>query len=375
MVMTTEVLRNMLYERSDTLDRPDRRRDGRGALPPGPVPRRRLGGGPDPPAPCPWRSSACRRPSPTPRSSGSGSRTLRGATTRGDRGAAARAAGDTTTWSVTGCTRCTSRQDGRAGREPVRGVAGPARRSAIRSARSPRTGGRGARPTRKGTARVYVPRREEVVDTLAGAGMLPAIYFVFSRAGCDKSVRWLQESGVRLTIRARRTRRSGSGPRRGRRGSTTRTSSRSGSTDVPARRATAGIAAHHAGMLPRVQGDGRGALRGGTRQGGVRDRDPVARHQHARQDRRDRGPLEVPGRAPRAAHPRGVHAAHGAGGPPWDRRARTRGRRLPAAGAVRARRRARGHAHLRPHARRSGRRTTWRSTSCATTPRSRRTTC
>ncbi len=27
-------------------------------------------------------------------------------------------------------------------------------------------------------------------------GMLPAIYFVFSRAGCDKSVRWLREAGV-----------------------------------------------------------------------------------------------------------------------------------------------------------------------------------
>ena len=38
-VMTTEVLRNMLYERSDTLDGPDERRDGRGPLPAGSVPR------------------------------------------------------------------------------------------------------------------------------------------------------------------------------------------------------------------------------------------------------------------------------------------------------------------------------------------------
>ena len=55
---------------------------------------------------------------------------------------------------------------------------------------------------REGHRRVYVPRREEVVEVLAEHGMLPAIYFVFSRAGCDKSVRWLRESGVRLTTRA-----------------------------------------------------------------------------------------------------------------------------------------------------------------------------
>jgi len=52
---------------------------------------------------------------------------------------------------------------------------------------------------REGHRGVYVPRREEVVEVLAEEGMLPAIYFVFSRAGCDRSVRWLRESGVRLT--------------------------------------------------------------------------------------------------------------------------------------------------------------------------------
>ncbi len=57
-----------------------------------------------------------------------------------------------------------------------------------------------ARP-REGHRRVYVPRREEVVDVLADEGMLPAIYFVFSRAGCDRSVQWLMSSGIRLTSR------------------------------------------------------------------------------------------------------------------------------------------------------------------------------
>ena len=42
-VMTTEVLRNMLYEDSATLDGLRARRPGRGALPPGPLPGRRSG--------------------------------------------------------------------------------------------------------------------------------------------------------------------------------------------------------------------------------------------------------------------------------------------------------------------------------------------
>jgi ATP-dependent RNA helicase HelY len=54
---------------------------------------------------------------------------------------------------------------------------------------------------REGHRRVYVPRREEVVEVLAASAMLPAIYFVFSRAGCDRSVRWLRASGIRLTSR------------------------------------------------------------------------------------------------------------------------------------------------------------------------------
>src|SRR5438132_3244350 len=62
---------------------------------------------------------------------------------------------------------------------------------------------RGRAPTRdrgrEGHHGVYAPRREEVVEVLEREGMLPAIYFVFSRAGCDKSVRWLRQAGVRLT--------------------------------------------------------------------------------------------------------------------------------------------------------------------------------
>jgi ATP-dependent RNA helicase HelY len=55
---------------------------------------------------------------------------------------------------------------------------------------------------REGHRRVYVPRRSEVVDVLEEHGMVPAIYFVFSRAGCDRSVRWIREAGISLTSRA-----------------------------------------------------------------------------------------------------------------------------------------------------------------------------
>jgi ATP-dependent RNA helicase HelY len=54
---------------------------------------------------------------------------------------------------------------------------------------------------REGHRRVFVPRREDVVQRLAEEGMLPAIYFVFSRAGCAKSVQFLMSSGIRLTTR------------------------------------------------------------------------------------------------------------------------------------------------------------------------------
>src|SRR5207247_6542562 len=55
---------------------------------------------------------------------------------------------------------------------------------------------------REGHRRVYVPRREEAIRLLEKEGMLPASYFVFSRAGCDASVRYLMEAGFRLTSKA-----------------------------------------------------------------------------------------------------------------------------------------------------------------------------
>ena len=47
--------------------------------------------------------------------------------------------------------------------------------------------------------RLYTPRRAEVVETLVDEAMVPAIYFIFSRAACDDAVRQCLAAGLRLT--------------------------------------------------------------------------------------------------------------------------------------------------------------------------------
>ncbi|MDP9071052.1 MAG: DEAD/DEAH box helicase [Actinomycetota bacterium] len=47
--------------------------------------------------------------------------------------------------------------------------------------------------------RLYTPRRVEVVELLEEEEMLPAIYFIFSRAACDEAVRQCLRQGRRLT--------------------------------------------------------------------------------------------------------------------------------------------------------------------------------
>ncbi len=55
-------------------------------------------------------------------------------------------------------------------------------------------------------SRIYRPRRSEVVERLAAQNMIPAIYFVFSRAGCDDAVASCMRDNVRLTTPAERGR-------------------------------------------------------------------------------------------------------------------------------------------------------------------------
>src|SRR6266702_906615 len=113
--------------------------------------------------------------------------------------------------------------------------------AAARSASRPRRGERRPR-------RYTPPYRPEVIDRLDAAGLLPAITFIFSRAGCDAAVQQCLAAGLRLTtpdeatviesVAARRT------------------------ADIPDEDLAVlgyhdwvlalrrGIAAHHAGMLP-----------------------------------------------------------------------------------------------------------------------------
>jgi ATP-dependent RNA helicase HelY len=75
----------------------------------------------------------------------------------------------------------------------------------LRDRRTPRSrpqrGGR--RPVGNGR-RVWVPSRVDVLDRLDGAGLLPAIVFIFSRVGCDAAVEQCLRSGIRLTTNEER---------------------------------------------------------------------------------------------------------------------------------------------------------------------------
>jgi ATP-dependent RNA helicase HelY len=53
--------------------------------------------------------------------------------------------------------------------------------------------------------RFKTPNRADVIERLDEEGLLPAIYFIFSRAGCDAATRRLAETGLRLTDSAQRS--------------------------------------------------------------------------------------------------------------------------------------------------------------------------
>jgi ATP-dependent RNA helicase HelY len=61
------------------------------------------------------------------------------------------------------------------------------------------TGPRHLRHRDRSRQRWGTPRRPEVVEHLLGSALLPAIYFIFSRAACDEAVRAVLDSGLRLT--------------------------------------------------------------------------------------------------------------------------------------------------------------------------------
>ncbi|AYY13302.1 DEAD/DEAH box helicase [Actinobacteria bacterium YIM 96077] len=114
-----------------------------------------------------------------------------------------------------------------------------------RNGRGPRGRGRDGRG--RGSA-TYTPRRTEVLEKLDSADLLPAIVFVFSRAGCDAAVEQCLASGVRLTERDERDEIRAVVEERvaGIPDDDLRVLGYDGWLDGLQR----GIAAHHAGMLP-----------------------------------------------------------------------------------------------------------------------------
>ena len=113
----------------------------------------------------------------------------------------------------------------------------------VRGGRAPRRGEGGAR-----TARLKPPSRLQVVRALEEARLLPAIVFVFSRAGCEHAVHQVVSAGVDLTTEAEAARIREVIERR--------------TADIPAgdlgvlgfhfwaHALERGVAAHHAGLLP-----------------------------------------------------------------------------------------------------------------------------
>jgi ATP-dependent RNA helicase HelY len=118
-------------------------------------------------------------------------------------------------------------------------------RRAPRDRRGDRRGGR--RNVGNGR-RVWVPSRHQMVERLDRSGLLPAIVFIFSRAGCDAAVRQCLEANLRLTTPAERDE--------------IHDFVETACADLPAEDLevlgyhdfldglTRGVAAHHAGMLP-----------------------------------------------------------------------------------------------------------------------------
>jgi ATP-dependent RNA helicase HelY len=103
---------------------------------------------------------------------------------------------------------------------------------------------RGGRPRR----RYATPRRIEVVERLGAEGLLPTIYFIFSRAACDDAVTSIRNAGIRLTTADERERI---------RAIAERHVEDLGDDDLAvldyadfATSLESGVAAHHAGMVP-----------------------------------------------------------------------------------------------------------------------------
>ncbi|MDI6908363.1 DEAD/DEAH box helicase [Nocardioides sp.] len=120
--------------------------------------------------------------------------------------------------------------------------------SRIKDRRNPRGRSKPGQRNVGNGRRVWIPSRPEVIDRLDRERLLPAIVFIFSRVGCDAAVTQCLNAGVRLTSPEERD--------------TIYAYVEEACSDLPADDLhvlgyhdfldglTRGVAAHHAGMLP-----------------------------------------------------------------------------------------------------------------------------
>ncbi len=132
----------------------------------------------------------------------------------------------------------------------ARGIQAASRYGRFPSGRPGYRGGNRApgRPRTRGGSAVYTPTRVEVAEVLERESMLPAIVFIFSRAGCNEAVEACVRAGLDLTSADQKER------------VAEFAQARSASLDQDDLRALRfasfleglerGIASHHAGMLP-----------------------------------------------------------------------------------------------------------------------------
>ncbi|MGI5952534.1 MAG: DEAD/DEAH box helicase [Brooklawnia sp.] len=133
----------------------------------------------------------------------------------------------------------------RLAKEESRAIRDDARRPRGRSTRA-RIESRQRARGRVGTIRP--PRRDGAVEALADRDLLPAIFFIFSRMGCDQAVRHLLGSGLRLTTSAERHRLLEIADRHA--GQLDEADKQALEWDTFIAALERGIAAHHAGLLP-----------------------------------------------------------------------------------------------------------------------------
>ena len=257
------------------------RRHGRGALPRRPVPRRGVGGGDHPPARVGAAGVAVgdgQQRRGVRRVAGLGARRDAGDRARGAPGAAVAAHAR----RHRACSTC-SPPTATSRRPPSTPSCCARRRPHPLPRPGARRGGGGAAGRAAGARR----DRPDVIARLDREGLLPAITFIFSRAGCDAAV----------------------APVRAGRAVADRRAEERAEIDAVVEERTADIPAEDLDVLgywewrdgaaprrrraprradPGVQGDRRGAVRARPGPGRVRHRDPRAGHQHAGPHRRAR---------------------------------------------------------------------------------------